>query len=53
MLIYNQDRTVMYQADLTDEVRKLMGGQLKVYAIATLDGKKRIHIRRLIKSQKW
>lgn len=38
MLIYNEDRSVTYEAPLTAPVARVLGARLKAYFYATIDG---------------
>lgn len=57
MLIYNQDRSVMYQDEATPAIKHVMGKELKKYFKASLvddgNGGKRIQIDKEVAARNW
>ena len=53
MLIYNQSRIIISELALTEEVDKLMGDKLKVYARCKMLPTNQIEVVNLVKDQKW
>jgi hypothetical protein len=47
VLVYNQDRSIMWQGDITPDLRKVLGDDLKSYWYATVmkDGNLRLERR--------
>lgn len=53
MLIYNEDRSVMYETEATEEIKTLMEMRPKAYFEAELDDEKKLIIGKEVKHQKW
>lgn len=53
MLVYNQDRSIQYEAEVTKDVIKLMAGGNKRYFEAVLDGNNKVNLGKHIKEQYW
>lgn len=53
LLIYNEDRSIMYEDDATDEVIKLVGDYPKAYFKAHLDKQKKIVLDERAGDQDW
>lgn len=53
LLVYNQDRTVEYQAPLPDEVKKWMGDRYKLYCKGKLTEDGLIHFGKIVPDQAW
>ncbi len=53
MLIYNEDRSVRYEADTTEEIRQLMNDRLKAYFEYELDDQNKIIIGKEVNEQNW
>lgn len=53
MLIYDKKRSVEGQLPLTDEVKKLLAGDLKGYFQARLDSTGLLHIQKRVADQEW
>lgn len=51
-LTYNKDWSVLYESDITDDVRDLMGKRRKLYVFAELRGTV-IHLGVRAPDQKW
>lgn len=53
MLVYNRDRSVLYEAELSPEIEQMFRpGELKLYAQAKLKGTI-IHIGNRVEPQEW
>jgi hypothetical protein len=52
VLVYNEDRSVLYQGDITPEIVQHMDGCFKAYFYAHIDGKL-IVLDRLAPVQEW
>jgi len=44
VLVYDKKETIFHELPLTDEVKKLFGGRLKMYRKCSLDSKGKLHI---------
>lgn len=53
MLIYNEDRTVFYQDQLSEEVKKLLSGNLKGYFHAHVGKDGLLRIGQRAPAQSW
>lgn len=53
VLIYNKDRSITYEADVTDEVLALVEGLPKTYFKAHLDRYKKLVLDERTKDQDW
>lgn len=49
MLIYNEDKSIYYEAPITDEIRELMGDNLKIFVKGRLQKSGNIRIDRALK----
>ena len=53
MLIYNKDKSLMYEGKATKEVKKLMGEKNKDFFVAHMNEKKEIVLDTLAKWRNW
>ncbi|MGQ3685298.1 MAG: hypothetical protein ACUBOA_09905 [Candidatus Loosdrechtia sp.] len=53
MLVYNEDRSINYEADLTEEVKKVLLGRPKAYFEFTLTENKEIRLGKEVAPQNW
>lgn len=53
VLVYNKDRSIMYEHDATDEVIELVGDYPKAYFKAHLDKYKKLVLDERVEDQDW
>ncbi|WP_026887678.1 hypothetical protein [Clostridium beijerinckii] len=53
MLIYSEDREIVYQDTLNPDIDKALGNKCKGYFEAELDGKNQLVIGKKVKNQNW
>ena len=53
MLIYSEDREIMYQDTLTPDIDKLLGNKHKGYFEAELNKENQLIIGKKVKNQNW
>lgn len=53
VLIYNKDRSITYETDVTDEVLELVEGLPKTYFKAHLDRYKKLVLDERVEDQDW
>jgi len=53
ILIYNESKSIQHETELTPDIEKFMGNNLKVYAKCSLSPKGIIEIGNLVKNQGW
>jgi hypothetical protein len=53
VLIYNKDRSIFYQEDITPEIEDLMDGDKKAYFEAHIDETNKLVLDKQIDEQNW
>jgi hypothetical protein len=53
VLVYNKDRSIMYENDVTDDVLELLGDRPKAYFKAHLDKYKKLVLDEQAEDQDW
>ena len=53
ILVYNQSRTIEYQGDITEEIKEMMKGRLKVFFKAKLSPENQIILIKEVKEKDW
>ncbi len=53
MLIYSEDREIMYQDTLNPDIDKVLGNKCKGYFEAELDRENQLMIGKKVKNQNW
>lgn len=53
LLVYNRSRSIYFQLDMTDELRKLTAGKAKIYVLGYIDEKQIFQIEHKMRDQRW
>lgn len=53
MLVYNEDKSIYYEMELTKEVKRVLAGRPKAYFEFTLTGNNEIRLGKEVVPQNW
>lgn len=53
LLVYNRNRSIYFQLDMTDELERLTVGKDKVYVVGYIDGNQVFQIVDTVNNQRW
>jgi len=51
VLVYDKKKTICQELPMTDEIRELFGGRLKMYRKCSMDGKGMLHIGKEVRTK--